>query len=432
MGYLLDNYEGAAGHQDFFAAQAGFAALGLPCTTGFTTLARRHAEHVASSGAWPYGWRMIPFHVPYRTENDAAYVAEALASGTHAGNGPFTKRAQRALEELTGAPVALLTTSCTAAMELAGMAAEVGRGDEIIVPSYTFTSTAAAFLRNGATVVFADVDPTTMMLDPDDVERRITSKTRAICAMHYAGAPCEIDAIFTLAESHGLTVIEDAAQGLDATYKGRSLGTIGAFGCFSFHETKNIHCGLGGALLINDKALIARTEHIWERGTNRAEFLRGAVDKYTWVEVGSSFYPSEMQAAFLLAQLKAVKDNTATRVGVWRAYRDRLEAGESRGDFHLQRVSEDAEMNGHAFLLRLHDEAECERLRLHLKESGVDARTHYVPLHTSPMGIELGNHVGTLEHTERWAPSILRLPLHHELNAADIAYICDAVENFFQ
>ncbi|MFT6396632.1 MAG: dTDP-4-amino-4,6-dideoxygalactose transaminase [Bradymonadia bacterium] len=375
---------------------------------------------------------MIPFHTPYRTEREATYVAESLASGKHAGNGPFTQRAQRLLQELTGAPAALLTTSCTAAMELAGMACGIKAGDEIIVPSYTFCSTAAAYLRNGAKVVFADVDPSTMMLDPDDVATRITSQTRAICPMHYAGAPYEIDAIHGLADSHGLTVIEDAAQGVDATYNGRALGTFGAFGCFSFHETKNIHCGLGGALLINDESLIGRTEHIWERGTNRAEFLRGAVDKYTWVEVGSSFYPSEMQAAFLLAQLEAVKSNTEVRRTVWNTYRAHLAPGESRGDYSLQRIPEGARVNGHAFFLRLHDEDACEGLRRHLESAEIDARTHYVPLHTSPVGLELGNTLGTLEQTERWATSILRLPLHHDLSEVDTARVCACIKSYFQ
>lgn len=374
---------------------------------------------------------MIPFHVPYRTELEATYVAQSIASGEHAGNGSFTKRAQRLIGELTGACAVLLTTSCTAAMELAGMAAGIGAGDEIIVPSYTFCSTAAAYLRNGATVVFVDVDPTTMMLDPQDVAQKITANTRAICPMHYAGAPYNVEAISALAEAHALTVIEDAAQGFDATYSGQALGTFGAYGCVSFHETKNIHCGLGGALLINDESLVRRAEHIWERGTNRAEFLRGAVDKYTWLEVGSSFYPSEMQAAFLLAQLEQIKSNTQLRTRIWEFYRARLSDGEARGDFHLQRIPANSTLNGHAFFLRLQDEDTCERLRQHLRGAQIDARTHYVPLHTSPVGRSLGYAPGSLPQTERWSSSILRLPLHHELSDADTERVCAAVESFF-
>ena len=374
---------------------------------------------------------MIPFHVPYQTGNEAALVSQVLAGTSHAGNGPFTKRAERSLEALTGAPRALLTTSCTAALELSAMLSGVGPGDEVIVPSYTFTSTAAAFLRTGASVVFADIDPRTMMLDPASVRGCISPATRAICLMHYAGVAADLDALLPLASEHGIDVIEDAAQAVDASWRGTPLGTFGRFGTFSFHATKNIHCGLGGALLMNDPADLERAERVWERGTNRAEFLRGAVDKYTWVELGSSFYPSEMQAAFLVAQLEGLAENTRIRRGIWLRYRDGLSRASTSGRFAIQAVADFDGINGHAFFVRANDEAECEALRIHLKELGVDARTHYVPLHTSPVGIGLGNVRGDLPQTERWAGALLRLPLHHELVDADIDSVIAGVLEFY-
>lgn len=371
----------------------------------------------------------IPFHVAFVAGGEQTYVAQALASGRLAGNGAFTARCQQLLRDRYHAPAALLTHSCTAALEMAAMLLDCGPGDEVIVPSYTFTSTAAAFLRTGASVVFADVDPDTMMLDPADVAARITARTRAVCVVHYAGAPAPIEALGALCSNHGIALVEDAAQGLHARVGDRWLGTFGRLAAFSFHETKNIHCGLGGALLVNDATLVERAEHVWERGTNRAQFLRGQVDKYTWVELGSSFYPSELQAAFLLAQLEALDRNRQLRSAIWSAYHRRLVPLAEQGRFHLQRVPGDAVINGHAFTLRLPDETACEALRLDLASQGIAAHTHYVPLHTSPLGLRLGNRPGTLPHTERWAPTILRLPLHHALTAADIDRVCTAVEH---
>lgn len=375
---------------------------------------------------------MIRFHVPYRTGAEPALVTEALAGESLAGNGPFTRRAQSLLEERTGAARVLLTTSCTAALELAAMVEGLGPGDEVIVPSFTFTSTAAAFLRTGASVVFADVDPATMMIDVDDAARRVTDTTKAICPVHYAGVPADLERLIALASDHGLTIIEDAAQALDATWNGRPLGTFGRFGALSFHATKNIQCGLGGALLINSPEVAATAEHTWERGTNRAEFLRGAVDKYTWVELGSSFYPSEMQSAFLVAQLKGLDENTRTRTRIWDAYREGLAPLAASGKVALQRIPDGARLNGHAFYVRCRDEAECEGLRLHLHSEEIDARTHYVPLHTSPMGLRLGNTSGALPATERYAGAVLRLPLHHELTDEDVSHVIGATLRFFE
>lgn len=374
---------------------------------------------------------MIRFHVPYRTGAEEELVAEALAGESLAGNGPFTQRAQAMLEARTGAARVLLTTSCTAALELAAMVEGLGPGDEVIVPSFTFTSTAAAFLRTGATVVFADVDPDTMMLDAADVAASVTDASKAICPVHYAGVAADLDGLIAIAEEVGLTIIEDAAQALDASWDGRPLGTFGKFGALSFHATKNIQCGLGGALLINDPEVATRTEHTWERGTNRSEFLRGAVDKYTWVELGSSFYPTEMQAAFLVAQLDGLDANTAVRTRIWRRYLDGLRPLAERGRVAMQRVPAGATINGHAFYVRCNDEAECEALRLHLREDGVDARTHYVPLHTSPMGrrIDGGR---SLPETERYAGAVLRLPLHHELTDEEVDRVVGSIHGFFR
>ena len=375
---------------------------------------------------------MIPFHVPYRTGHEAELVAQVLNGDQHAGNGPFTAAAHAAIAELTGAASVLLTTSCTAALELAAMLSGVGPGDEVIVPSYTFTSTAAAFLRTGASVVFADIDPATMMIDPVSVLEHIGPSTRAICLMHYAGVSADLDALLDIARDYELQVIEDAAQAVDATWRGQALGTFGRFGTFSFHATKNIHCGLGGALLINDPADVRRAEQLWERGTNRAEFLRGAVDKYTWVEVGSSFYPAEMQAAFLVAQLAGLAENTRIRRSIWQRYRDGLDGPLRNGSFAVQHVAPESAPNGHAFYVRCHDDQACEALRLHLRDQGVDARTHYVPLHTSPVGLGLGNSAGTLPHTEACAGALLRLPLHHLLSDDDVRRVIAGVVGFYQ
>jgi dTDP-4-amino-4,6-dideoxygalactose transaminase len=375
---------------------------------------------------------MIPFHVPYRTGHEAELVAGVLSGESHGGNGPYTHEAQAALEHLTGAPRVLLTTSCTAALELAAMLAGLGPGDEVVVPSFTFTSTAAAFLRTGASVVFADVDPSTMMLDPESVQQSITSETRALCLMHYAGVAAELDALLAIADRHELRVIEDAAQAIGASWDGRQLGTFGNFGTFSFHATKNIHCGLGGALVINDPDDVPRAEHVWERGTNRSDFLRGAIDKYTWVEVGSSFYPSEMQAAFLVAQLRKLDENTRVRSAIWHKYHQGLSPAADGQTFKLQRVSERATTNGHAFFVRTQDEPTCESLRAHLRDLEIDARTHYVPLHTSPVGLRLGNKAGTLPNTERYAGTVLRLPLHHQLTDDDIGRVIEGVLGFYR
>lgn len=371
----------------------------------------------------------IPFNRPFLTGREPAYVAEAMAGDHFAGNGPFTRRCQALLRERFGPSGVLLTHSCTAALEMSALLLDVGPGDEVIVPSYTFTSTAAAFLRTGATVVFADVDPATMTVDPEDVAARITPRTRAVCPIHYAGVACAIDAIGALCGTNDLTLVEDAAQGLDARLGERWLGTFGALATFSFHETKNIHCGLGGALFVNDPALLERAEYVWERGTNRSAFLRGQVDKYSWVEVGSSFYPSELQAAFLLAQLEALEDDTARRVAIWRRYRRHLEDLAVDGHFALQSVPGDAVVNGHAFALRLPDEDRCEALRLALAERGISAHTHYVPLHLSTVGRRLGYRPGDLPETERWAPAVLRLPLYHALSDEDVDRVCDAVRD---
>jgi len=369
----------------------------------------------------------IPFNVPFSTGREAAYVAEVLGGRQHAGNGPFTRRCQAWLAARFDVPHVLLTTSCTAALELSAMALGLGPGDEVIMPSFTFVATATAFHRTGATLVFADIDADTMMITADTVAPLVTPRTRAVVPMHYGGLGCEMDALVALAAQHGAAVVEDAAQGLDARRDGRPLGAFGRFGAFSFHETKNIHCGLGGALFVNDAADFDRVEDIWERGSNRTKMFRGLVDKYSWVAPGSSFYPAELQAAFLLAQLEALDENTALRLAIWNQYDARLAEGERAGWFRLQRRDAACARNGHLFYLRTASEASCEALRLHLLEHGIQAHIHYQPLHTSAMGRAMGGAPGQLPVTEATAPCLLRMPLHHQLEASDVDRVCDTV-----
>jgi dTDP-4-amino-4,6-dideoxygalactose transaminase len=290
----------------------------------------------------------IPFSVPWLSGREDVYLREVFENRIFGGHGPFTKRCMALLEAMHDAKRALLTTSCTAALEMAAMLSNVGPGDEVIVPSYTFVATASAFLRTGATLVFAEVDPATMTLDLADVERRITPATRAIVPIHYGGIAADVAALSALADAHGLLLVEDAAQGLDAWLDGRRLGTFAPLSAFSFHETKNIHAGLAGALLLHDDELVERAEFIWHRGTDRTRMLRGMTDKYTWVELGSSFYPAEIQAAFLLAQLESLAENTRLRGVAWRTYETALRPLADAGHFHAPTIDDRRQTNHHA------------------------------------------------------------------------------------
>ncbi len=374
---------------------------------------------------------MLRFHEPFVTGRESGYLAQVLAGSHFAGNGPFGKRVQAWLERHTGSPHVLLTHSCTGALEMAALLADLQPGDEVLLPSFTFVSTATAFVRAGAKLVFCEVDPTTMTLDLADVERRLTPRSKVVVPVHYAGLSCDMAKLVTFAKQHGLQVIEDAAQGLDAYRDGRHLGTWGRLGTLSFHETKNVHCGLGGALLINDPPLLERAEIIWERGTNRQKMFKGLVDKYSWVDVGSSFYMTELQAAFLLAQLEALADNTALRLGQWHHYAERLAPLAATGHVQLARMAPAAQANGHCFFVLARNGAEADALREHMVARGFQTTIHYVPLHASEMGKKLGYADGDLPVTLDAAARLLRLPLHHKLSLADVDHVADAMLQFF-
>lgn len=371
---------------------------------------------------------VIRFNEPFLGGNELAYLAKVIENRNFAGNGPFTQHVQGVLESRYGVPRVLLTHSCTGALEMVPLLLGMGPGDEVIVPSYTFSSTASAFVRAGCKVVFADVDSETMMLDAADVAKRISAKTKLIVPVHYAGIAADMHGLERVAKGHGIPLVEDAAQGLESTLDGRPLGTFGPLGTVSFHETKNLHAGLAGALYINDAALADRAVYIWERGTNRQEVLRGTVDKYSWVEVGGSFYPSELQAAFLRAQLEAVDRNMAERRVIWDRYIVRLRVLEGAGKLRLPRIDAGRGLNYHACFVIFPSFEICERVREGLKAKSIFAYTGYVPLHTSKVGLRLGNKEGDLPVTEAYAPRVLRLPFHNGMTAADVDAVVDGIE----
>nr|VFK22836.1 MAG: dTDP-4-amino-4,6-dideoxygalactose transaminase [Candidatus Kentron sp. LPFa] len=353
----------------------------------------------------------IPFNKPYMTGKELRYITEAHARRHLAGDGAFTRRCHRWLEERTGAHAALLTHSCTAALEMAAILADIGPGDEVIMPSYTFVSTANAFALRGGAPVFVDIRPDTLNLDETKIEAAITSRTRAIVPVHYAGVACKMDTIMAIARRHDLLVIEDAAQGIIAGYKGRALGSIGHLGALSFHETKNIISGEGGALLINDPRLASRAEVIREKGANRSQFFRGEVDKYTWVDIGSSYLPGEITAAFLWAQMEEADDITARRLAIWARYHAALEPLERAGYLRRPIIPDGCQHNAHMYYLLLRDPRERAAFIDAMKEAGIGCVFHYVPLHASPQGRRVGRAEGELPITTDMADRLARLPL---------------------
>lgn len=353
----------------------------------------------------------IPFNWPYMTGKELYYIAESHFNGRLAGDGPFTKRCHEWLEKRTGCYKALLTHSCTAALEMAALLLNIKPGDEIIMPSYTFVSTANAFVLRGATPVFIDIREDTLNLNESLVEAAITPRTRAIAAVHYAGVACEMDKIMSIATRHDLKVVEDAAQGVMASYRGRTLGSIGHLGAYSFHETKNVISGEGGALLVNDPELALRAEIIREKGTNRSQFFRGEVDKYTWQEIGSSFLPGEVIAGFLWAQLQEADWITDERLAAWRYYHELLERLEAKGILRRPIISEGCQHNAHMYYVLLAPGIDRQLLLEELKRNGISSVFHYVPLHSSPAGQRFGRNHGTLEVTERLSERLVRLPL---------------------
>lgn len=354
---------------------------------------------------------VIPFNKPYIGGKELWYIAQAHANGQMAGDGGFTKRCQGWLEQSTGCSKALLTHSCTAALEMAAILADIQPGDEVIMPSYTFVSTANAFVLRGATPVFVDIRPDTLNIDETRIEAAITPRTRAITPVHYAGVACEMDTIMAIAQRHRLIVIEDAAQGVMARYKGRALGSIGHLGTLSFHETKNIISGEGGALLINDPALVERAEIIREKGTNRSQFFRGQVDKYTWVDIGSSYLPGEIIAAFLWAQMEEAEAITRQRLAIWEYYHQAFELSEQTRRIRRPVIPDDCKHNAHMYYLLLRDLDDRTRFIKAMSQQGINCVFHYVPLHTSPAGKKYGRTAGDLPVTSHLADRLVRLPM---------------------
>ena len=369
----------------------------------------------------------IPFNRAYISGNELQYIAEAIANGHISGNGPFTRRCEALLQEMVGSRRALLTTSCTDALEMAALLLDIHPGDEVIVPSYTFVSSINAFVLRGALPVFADIRPDTLNLDETRLEALITPRTRAIVVVHYAGVGCEMDVILEIARRHGVPVVEDNAQGLFARYRGRPLGSFGALAAVSFHETKNVGCGEGGALLVNDAAYVERAEIIQEKGTNRAQFFRGQVDKYTWVDVGSSFLPSDLLAAFLLAQLEARAQIQKRRRVIWTRYEQGLGDWAAQHGVRLPVVPPHCEQPFHMFYLLLPSLAERQAMIERLRGRGILSVFHYVPLHLSPMGKRFGGRPGSCPVSEDLAERLLRLPFYTGLTEGEQAEVIRAV-----
>jgi dTDP-4-amino-4,6-dideoxygalactose transaminase len=359
----------------------------------------------------------IAFNKPYMTGNELELIAEAHARGHLSGDGDFTRRCHAWLEEHTDCGKALLTHSCTGALEMAALLLDLEPGDEVIMPSFTFVSTANAFVLRGAVPVFVDIRPDTLNIDETLIEAAITRRTRAICVVHYAGVGCEMDTIMAIAEKHDLAVIEDAAQGILSSYKGRPLGSIGRFGALSFHETKNIISGEGGALLINDDRFVERAEIIREKGTNRSQFFRGEIDKYTWVAAGSSYLPGEIVAAFLAAQCEQAQAITARRLALWQQYNDWAAAFEARDMVRRPIIPAECTHNAHMFYLLLPDLEARTRFIAALRDDEIHAVFHYIPLHSSPVGEQRCRCVGSMAVTNEVSERLVRMPLWVGLEA---------------
>ena len=374
---------------------------------------------------------MINFNVPPYTGKEMEYIKQAVENQKICGDGPFTKKCNEWIEKKTGTAKCLLTPSCTQATELAALLADIKEGDEVIMPAYTFVSTADAFVLRGAKPVFVDIRPDTMNIDETKIEAAITDRTRAIVPVHYAGVACEMDTIMDIANRHHLFVIEDAAQGIMASYKGKALGAIGDFGCYSFHETKNLSMGEGGAILIKDAKYIEDAEIIREKGTNRSKYFRGQIDKYTWVNYGSSYLPSDMNAAYLWAQLELAQKITDVRLARWNQYNELLQPLKQRGILELPTVPEGCIHNAHMYYIKCKDLAESTALIRFLKERDILAVFHYVPLHSAPAGERFGRFDGEDKYTTVESDRLLRLPMYYGLTAEDRGRVIAAVKEFY-
>ena len=374
---------------------------------------------------------MIRFNVPPYVGKETEYMKAAIDSHKICGDGEFTKRCNAWIEEHTGTAKALLTTSGTQALEMAALLSDIQPGDEVILPSYTFVSTANAFVLRGAKLVFVDIRPDTMNIDEKLIEDAITDKTRAIVPVHYAGVGCEMDTIMDIAKRHNLVVVEDAAQGVNAFYKGRALGSIGDYGCFSFHETKNYSMGEGGAILINRPEQIEDAEIIREKGTDRSRFFRGQVDKYTWVNIGSSFLPSDINAAYLMAQLEMADEINENRLQSWTRYNEGLQDLAQEGVIELPYIPKECAHNAHMFYIKTKDMEERKALISYLKERDIAAVFHYVPLHSAPAGLRFGRFHGEDRYTTKESERLLRLPMYYNLSESDQQKVIDAVRGFY-
>ena len=375
---------------------------------------------------------MITFNLAPCLDASIEYMKQAAKSGRICGDGPFTKKCHKWIEDVTGTNKALLTTSGTAALEMAARLCGLTAGDEVIMPSYTFPSTADCVIACGATPVFVDVHPHTMNIDETKIEAAITPATKAIFVVHYAGVSCKMDAICSIAKEHNLFLVEDAAQGVMSKYKGQALGTFGDFGCFSFHETKNYSMGEGGALLIKDPNNIERAEILREKGTNRSKFFRGQIDKYHWVDFGSSYLPSDMNAAYLFAQLEIAEEINNDRLNTWKNYQRILKSLEDDGRIELPTIPEDCEHNAHMFYIKCKDVDERQCLIEHLKANEIEAPFHYVPLHSAPAGRKYGRFVGEDTYTTKESERLLRLPLYYGISEADVTKVSDEIKCFYK
>jgi dTDP-4-amino-4,6-dideoxygalactose transaminase len=376
---------------------------------------------------------MISFNKPYITGKEVHYIYDAVATGKISGNGKYTGLCQEFMENTWGFSKVLLTTSCTDALEMAALLIDIKPGDEVIMPSYTFVSTALAFVRQGAKIVFADSRSDRPGIDESKIDELITPKTKAIVPVHYAGVACDMDIIMDIANRHNLYVVEDAAQCIDSYYKGKALGSIGHLGCFSFHETKNLQCGEGGALAINDISFKKRAEIIWEKGTNRAEFFRGEVNKYGWVDIGSSFLPSEITAAFLYAQLEEYNDIQNKRKEIWTNYFDKLSPLFNKGIVKLPVIPDFATNNAHMFYVLCRSIEERTALISFMKSHGIASVFHYLPLHKSSYYLQLSSDdIFELPNCERYAELLVRLPLFYELTPQQIDKVCDNLAYFYE
>lgn len=375
---------------------------------------------------------MIPFNVPPVIGTEKKYVSQAIDSHKICGDGEFTKRCSLWMEDRFQARKVLLTTSGSTALDMAALMCDIHPGDEVILPSFTFSSTANSFVLAGASLVFVDIRPDTMNIDENKIEDAITDKTKVLCLVHYAGVSCEMDKIMDIARRHKLLVVEDAAQGVMSSYRGKALGTFGDFGCFSFHETKNYSMGEGGAIVINNEKYITKAEILREKGTNRAQFFRGEIDKYTWVDFGDSYLPSEINAAYLWAQLEQADEINNNRLATWNAYRDAFASLAREGNMELPTIPDGCVHNAHMFYIKCKNLEKRSAFIAKMRGLGIGCVFHYVPLHSAPAGLRFGRFSGADEYTTEESDRLVRLPMYYNLSVKDREKIIDAVKNYFQ